>query len=318
MGAANLGAVSKPESWAVLLLAHGTADSIDDIPEFLRNVTGGRGVPPQVVEEVKHRYSLIGHSPMNEITARQGELLALELRVPVYVGMRNWKPLIADVVQKMAADGVRHAVAICLAPQNSRTSVGLYRKAVDGEAGPPFALDFVESWHDHPLLIQAFVQKLRAGWVRACAEAGAKLPVIFTAHSVPERTIAGGDPYESQTRETAALVAAAAGLNREDWGFAFQSQGMSGGAWLGPTVEDTMVSLATQGHTGVFVQPIGFLCDHVEVLYDIDIGFQEFAKKHAMRLWRAESLNESLPLIAALAEIVRIRLGRYPDAGTDR
>src|SRR5215470_12528463 len=121
---------SSISNYAVLLLAHGTADSVDDIPEFLRNVTGGRGVPPQVIEEVKHRYSLIGHSPMNEITARQGELLARELKVPVYVGMRNWKPLIPEVVKKMASDEVTRAVAICLAPQNSRTSVGLYRKAV--------------------------------------------------------------------------------------------------------------------------------------------------------------------------------------------
>ena len=290
---------------AVLLLAHGTADSLDDIPEFLRNVTGGRGVPPQVIEEVKHRYSLIGHSPMNEITARQGELLARELQLRVYVGMRNWKPLIPDVVKKMAADGVRRAVAICLAPQNSRTSVGLYRRAAHGESGPPFALDFVESWHDHPLLIQAFTEKLRAAWVAACADAGAKLPVIFTAHSVPARTIAEGDPYEIQARETAALVAKSAGLQGPDWTFAFQSQGMSGGAWLGPTVEETIVSLKNGGQQGLFVQPIGFLCDHVEVLYDIDIGFKEFAQQRGMRLWRAASLNDSPLLIAALADIAR-------------
>ena len=292
---------------AVLLLAHGTADSVDDIPEFMRHVTGGRPVSQTVIEEVQHRYSLIGHSPMNEITVRQGELLARELNLPVYVGMRNWKPFIPDVVQKIAADGVTHVIAVCLAPQNSRTSVGLYRKAVDGPEGPPFALDFVESWHDHPLLIEAFVEKLRAGRQRASIEAGAKLPVIFTAHSVPERTIAEGDPYEAQTRETTELVAREAELPPEEWKFAFQSQGMSGGTWLGPTVEESILDLKTQGHTGIFVQPIGFLCDHVEVLYDIDIGFQEFAKKHGLRLWRAESLNESPKLIAALAEIVKSR-----------
>jgi protoporphyrin/coproporphyrin ferrochelatase len=262
-------------------------------------------VPLRVVEEVKHRYSLIGHSPMNEITARQGELLARELKVPVYVGMRNWKPLIPDVVKKMASDGVTRAVAICLAPQNSRTSVGLYRKEVEGETGPPFTLNFVESWHDHSLLIQAFTEKLRTGWVAACSEAGTKLPIIFTAHSVPTRTIAEGDPYETQARETAALVAESAGLKETDWTFAFQSQGMSGGAWLGPTVEDTIMGLKNAGHQGVFVQPIGFLCDHVEVLYDIDIGFKEFAQKQGMRLWRAASLNESPLLIAALADIAR-------------
>jgi protoporphyrin/coproporphyrin ferrochelatase len=300
----------KSEADVILLLAHGTADSVEDIPEFLRNVTGGRPVPPQVMEEVKHRYSLIGHSPMNEITARQGELLARELGIPVYVGMRNWNPLIADVVKKMESDGVRSAIAICLAPQNSRTSVGLYRKAVEGENGAPFALDFVQEWHDHPLLIQAFVEKLQTGWVRACGEANSALPIVFTAHSVPERTIAEGDPYEAQTRETAALVAKSAGLQKENWSFAFQSQGMSGGVWLGPTVEETITALKARGHKGLFVQPIGFLCDHVEVLYDIDIGFQEFAEKQGMRLWRAESLNDSPTLIAALADIVRLRLAK--------
>jgi ferrochelatase len=301
-------AATQPSRTAVLLLAHGTADSLDDIPEFLRYVTGGRPVPPQVVEEVRHRYSLIGHSPMNEITARQGELLARELGLPVYVGMRNWKPFIPDVVKAISADGIQRVIAICLAPQNSRTSVGLDRKAVEGDSGPPFALDFVESWHDDPLLAQAFAEKLRAGWEATCREANARIPFIFTAHSVPQRTITEGDPYETQARETAALVAKQAGLQQDDWTFAFQSQGMSGGAWLGPTVEDTILRLKTQGHAGVFVQPIGFLCDHVEVLYDIDIGFREFAGKNGMRLWRAESLNESATLIAALADIVRSRL----------
>jgi len=293
---------------AVLLLAHGTADSVEDIPEFMRHVTGGRPVSQQVIEEVQHRYSLIGHSPMNEITARQGELLARQLGLPVYVGMRNWKPFIPDVVKKIAADGMQRVIGICLAPQNSRTSVGLYRKAVDGPEGPPFALDFVEAWHDHPLLIEAFVEKFKSGRTQASTEAGAKLPVIFTAHSVPERTIAEGDPYEAQARETAELVAREAELQTEEWKFAFQSQGMSGGTWLGPTVEETILEFKAQGHIGIFLQPIGFLCDHVEVLYDIDIGFQQFAKKHDLRLWRAESLNESPKLINALAEIVHGRL----------
>jgi len=296
-----------PHRVAVLLLAHGTADSLDDIPDFLCHVTSGRPVPPQVIEEVRHRYSLIGHSPMNEITAQQGRLLARELRLPVYVGMRNWKPFIPDVVRTMASDGVQRATAICLAPQNSRTSVGLYRKAVEGGAGAPFALDFVDSWHDHPLLIKAFAEKLRAAWTAACRETNATLPIIFTAHSVPQRTIAEGDPYEAQTRETAALVAKACELPEHGWSFAFQSQGMSGGAWLGPTVEDTIKNLKAEGHSAVFIQPIGFLCDHVEVLYDIDIGFQEFARNQGMRLWRAGSLNESPTLIAALADIVRTR-----------
>jgi ferrochelatase len=300
--------LSANERNAVLLLAHGSPDSVDDIPEFLNQITRGRPVPPEVVEEVKHRYGLIGRSPLTELTQRQGELLAEELKLPVYVGMRNWKPFIADTIATMKSDGVGRAVVICLAPQNSRTSVGLYRAALNVEGGVPFAIEFVESWHDHPLLIAAFAEKFRAGWNRACGEMSARVPVIFTAHSVPQRTITEGDPYETQTKETARLVALEAGLAPDDWTFAFQSQGMSDGAWLGPRVEDTILELKEKGHRGVFVQPIGFLCDHVEVLYDIDIGFKEFAEKEDMRLWRAESLNDSGLLTGALADLARSRI----------
>jgi len=173
-------------------------------------------------------------------------------------------------------------------------------------------MDFVDEWHDHPLLVKAFAEKLRAGWEKASAENGTKLPVIFTAHSVPQRTITEGDPYEKQAKETAELVAKEAGLSSDlpsgDWTFAFQSQGMSGGPWMGPTVEDTIRNLKAKGHRGVFLQPIGFLCDHVEVLYDIDIAFKQFAEKEGMRLWRAESLNGSKTLTAALAEVVSSRM----------
>jgi protoporphyrin/coproporphyrin ferrochelatase len=293
---------------AVLLLAHGSPDAIEEIPEFLLQVTGGRALAPQVIEEVEHRYGSIGRSPLTVLTRQQGKLLSDKLGMPVYVGMRNWKPFIRDAMTAMAADGVDRAIVICLAPQNSRTSVGLYRSALSRNGEPPFAVDFVEAWHDHPLLIRAFAEKLTAGWSQACKQAGAPVPVIFTAHSVPQRTISEGDPYEKQTKETASLVAKEVGLKADDWSFAFQSQGMSGGAWLGPTVEDTILGLKAKGHRGMFVQPIGFLCDHVEVLYDIDIGFQQFAKEHDGRLWRADSLNDSPLLTAALAEIVQARL----------
>jgi ferrochelatase len=297
---------------AVLLIAHGSPDSVDQVPDFLLRVTGGRPLPQPVIDEVKHRYGLIGRSPLTELTMKQAELLARELGLPVYVGMRNWKPFIADAVGAMSSDGIEHAVAICLAPQNSRTSVGLYRSALTSNREVPFTVDFVESWHDHPLLIKAFAEKLRAGWDRACREAEKNVPIIFTAHSVPERTIAEGDPYESQAKETASLVAREAALSPEDWTSAFQSQGMSGGAWLGPRVEDTILSLKEKGHRGVFLQPIGFLCDHVEVLYDIDIGFKHFAETQSMCLWRAQSLNDSPLLVAALADITRSRLVESP------
>ena len=295
---------------AVLLLAHGSPDSVDDIPEFLNQITRGRNVPPEVVEEVRRRYGLIGPSPLTALTLRQGELLAEELKLPVYVGMRNWKPFIAETIATMKSDGVGRAMVICLAPQNSRTSVGLYRAALNVEGGVPFAVEFVDSWHDHPLLIAAFAEKFRAGWDRTCSEISERVPVIFTAHSVPQRTITEGYPYEMQTKETARLVALEAGLAPDTWKFAFQSQGMSGGAWLGPTVENTILELKEKGHRGVFVQPIGFLCDHVEILYDIDIALKQFAKKEGMRLWRAESLNDSRLLTAALADVARSRVGK--------
>jgi ferrochelatase len=299
-----------PTRPAVLLLAHGSPDNIAEVPAFLQNISGGRPMPPQVIEEVQHRYSLIGHSPLLEISQAQTASLARELGLPAYLGMRNWKPFVAEAVSRMAADGITHAVAICLAPHNSRTSVGLYRRALLGEEGKPlpFSLDFVESWHDHPLLIEAFAERLRSGMELASREAGAKVRVIFTAHSVPTRTITEGDPYETQTKQTATLVARAARLADTDWTFAFQSQGMSGGAWLGPTVEDTIASLQDQGHSGVLLQPIGFLADHVEVLYDIDIAFQNVAREKKMRLWRTESLNDSPRLARALADLARARL----------
>jgi ferrochelatase len=293
----------------VLLLAHGSPDNVEDVPEFLLQVTGGRPLPATVVDEVKHRYSLIGRSPLTEITLEQGAALQRELQIPVYVGMRNWHPFIADAVRQMTNDGIQRSIVICLAPQNSRTSVGLYRQALEKKGALPFAIDFVESWHDHPLLIRAFAEKLRAGHDRACREMAAKVPVIFTAHSVPQRTITEGDPYEAQAKETAAMVAMEVpSLSIDDWKFAFQSQGMSGGEWLGPSVESTITELKQQGHGGIFIQPIGFLCDHVEVLYDVDIGFKHFADQQRIRLWRAESLNDSPLLVAALADVVRSRI----------
>jgi len=301
---------------AVLLLAHGSPDTPEEVPEFLRNIAG-RELPAPVVEEVKHRYGLIGHSPLTEITLQQAAMVERELErvrpgTRVYVGMRNWKPLIADTVARMSADGISHAVVICLAPQNSQTSVGLYRRAL-GE--PPFSIDFIENWHDHPLLVRAFAEKLRAGWKRACEESGARVPIIFTAHSVPTRTIEAGDPYEQQAKETAEMVAMeVSSLSSGDWTFAFQSQGMSGGTWLGPTVEDTILQMKQQGHAGIFIQPVGFVCDHVEVLYDIDIGFQQFAQKHGMRLWRAESLNDSPIFCSAIADVARSRLEQPGEA----
>jgi ferrochelatase len=304
---------ANPAKTAVLLLAHGSPENPGQVPEFLKYVTGGRPLPPTVVEEIRHRYSLIGFSPLACWTLLQADQLSQALKMPVFVGMRNWKPFIADTVKVIASRGYERVITICLAPQNSRTSVGLYRNAVIGDGNLPFEMDFVEEWHDQPTLAKAFAERLRGAWQKASAENGAKLPIIFTAHSVPERTITAGDPYERQSKETAELVAKEAGLAADDWTFAFQSQGMSGGAgsanpWIGPTVEDTIRNLKVKGHRGVFLHPVGFLCDHVEVLYDIDIFFKQFAEKEGMRLWRAESLNGSRTLTAALVELVSRRM----------
>ena len=301
---------------AVLLLAHGTPETVKQIPEYLSYVTGGRPLPPEVVAEIQRRYALIGHSPLTEITLEQGRLVEAELadggeRARVYVGMRNWSPYIAEVVRQMRADGVEEAAVLCLAPQNSRTSVGLYRRAVETSG---LRIDFTEGWAQHPLLIDAFAERLRPAWTKLSAEAGAPVPVLFTAHSVPTRTIQASegqpaDPYADETRRTAELVAARV-PEIQQWFFAFQSQGASGGPWLGPTVEETLQSIAASGAKTVLLQPIGFLCDHVEILYDVDIFFRDVARKLNLRLERPESLNASLPLAKAIADLARLGLTR--------
>jgi ferrochelatase len=322
--------VAERDKSAVLLLAHGTPKTLDDIPTYLRNVVSGRPMPDSVVEEIRHRYSLIGRSPLTEITMQQGRLLAESIGLPVYIGMRNWKPYIADVVKQMRGDGVTNAAVICLAPQNSRTSVGLYRRAVFAEAGDAIRIDFVEGWADHPLLAKAFADRLIPLRKKLTAETGAEVPVLFTAHSVPLRTVqapsntpgerekglwpalnpASPDPYAEDAKTTAKLVAEQAGIRDSQWFFAFQSQGQSGGPWIGPTVEDFLTALSQQGHKVVIIHPIGFLCDHVEILYDIDIAFREFSAGLGMRLERTESLNDSPILTEALADLSRESLAR--------
>ena len=327
--------MSSVERTAILLLAHGTPDALDEIPEYLRNVTSGRALPQSAIDEITHRYSLIGKSPLTDITMAQARLLARHIGLPVYVGMRNWKPYIASVVRQMRENGIGTVAAICLAPQNSRTSVGLYRRAVLAEAGHDLAVDFTDAWADHPLLIEAFADRLRAKYRALTTELGRAVPVLFTAHSVPCRTIQSAspatdpqttatqgspDPYAIEAKRTATLVAAqlvSEGLRDTDWFFAFQSQGISGGPWIGPTVEDTLTALKQAGHTAVIVHPIGFLCDHVEILYDIDIGFREFGQRIGLRVERPESLNESSALTRALADLAQNALARLMARSVD-
>ncbi len=314
---------------AVLLLAHGTPETIEQIPEYLRNVVSGRPLPQAVIEEIQHRYAQIGHSPLTEITFAQAKLVEKELAaaghaVPVYVGMRNWRPYIPEVVRQMRADGIEEAAVICMAPQNSRTSVGLYRRAVEAEAAD-LRIDFTSGWAQHPLLADAFAERLRPALAKLTKEAGEPVPVLFTAHSVPKRTVEapaagadsgkrlwpgqGADPYADEARHTAELVAARV-PEIPRWSFAFQSQGASGGPWLGPSVEETLDQFASEGVKALILQPIGFLCDHVEVLFDVDILFREYAIKLGVKLGRPESLNTSITLGKAIADLARGGLGR--------
>lgn len=319
---------------AVLLLAHGTPETVEQIPEYLRNVVSGRPLPQAVIEEIQHRYALIGRSPLTEITMEQGRLVETKLAadgfpVPVYVGMRNWRPYIPDVVRKMRADGVEEAAVLCMAPQNSRTSVGLYRRAVEAEAAG-LRIDFTAAWAQHPLLAEAFAERLRPVLARLSAETGAAVPVLFTAHSVPCRTIQtptgneggvrlwpgeGADPYAEEAKHTAAMVAERV-PEIPKWWFAFQSQGASGGPWIGPTVESTLEAIAASGEKTIVLQPIGFLCDHVEILYDVDHLFREYAVQLGVRLERPESLNGSVTLARAVADLAERGLKRL--RGTER
>ena len=329
-------ASTEPNHQAVLLLAHGTPDTLGEMDEYLTLVTGGRKLPHHVVEELQERYAEIGlrdqPSPegphLTKWTLLQGRLLAEAIGAPVYVGMRNWKPFIADVVAGMKAAGVNRIKAICLAPQNSRTSVGLYRRAVEKAAGVDLAIDFLAGWAEHPMLALAFAEAMRPA-LDAARATGARTAVLFTAHSVPCRTVQASvkpvehhgmvlatepDTYNSECKLTAKRIAAELGtggsladpapLEEGDWFFCFQSQGLSGGPWIGPSVEDTLAALKDEGYQHVVLQPVGFLCDHVEILYDIDIAFQATAKELGITISRAQSLNDSPTLIAALKDLV--------------
>lgn len=291
-------------------MAHGAPDRLGDIPQFLLNVRAGRGLPERAVQEIIHRYASIGgSSPLLRVTRQQAESLAKVLGLPVYVGMRNWKPYIEEAVRKLAEGGAGHVVALCLAPHNSRTSIELYRshlsQAVD-KVAPHLQVEFVENWHDSGDLISAFREKISAALAAAELESGRLVPVVFTAHSVPVRTITEGDPYESQVHETAQLLAQSIGL--KEYRVAFQSQGMTSEPWVGPTVESLIDEFAEQGLRYVVLAPIGFVSDHVEVLYDIDVAFRKYGQERGISIVRSDSLNASPLLIRCLASIVLNRI----------
>ena len=288
-------------SQAVLLLAHGAPERIEDVPEYLGYVRAGRPTPPPLIKEITERYAAIGGgSPMLARTREQAAALQSVLGMPVYFGMRNWHPFLKDTLQQMQADGVERIIAVCLAPQYSKLSVGFYFRRVQEakvELGLQAEIVWTKSFHAHPLLIEAFAEKI------APIAAGRK--VLFTAHSLPEKILEAGDVYDSESRATAAAVAAYMGL--PDWEFAYQSQGATDDKWLGPTVE-SCIDRYPAGD--LVIAPIGFVSDHVEVLYDVEIGFRQYAKARGIELYRMESLNDSSKFIAALADVVRMKVAQ--------
>jgi ferrochelatase len=287
---------------AVLLLAHGAPERIEDVPAYLQFVRGGRPTPPQIVEEVSQRYAEIGgSSPLLARTREQARALQARLDVPVYFGMRNWHPFIKETMAEIQAAGIERIVAMCLAPQYSKASVGFYfRRTQEAkqELGVQAEIVWTKSFHDSPLLIEAFRERLAP-----LLPAG---KVLFTAHSLPERVLERADPYDAEAKATAAAVAARAGLAA--WDFAYQSQGFTEEKWLGPTVESRLDQYAAERVRDLVLAPIGFVSDHVEILYDVDVLFRNYARDRGIALRRPESLNDSPAFAAALAEVAKQKL----------
>ncbi len=312
----------------VLLMAYGGPNSLDEVEPYLLDVRNGRPPSPALVAEVRERYRLIGgRSPLLDLTRQQAAALEQVLNTEMlrraqhdnschsepsegphfrtYVGMRHWHPYIKETLAQMAAEGIRRLVAIPMAPHYSRLSVGAYiRKAEEARAalGVPLEVRYVESWNDEPLYIQALAEKVIQALRRFPAEVRGQVPIVFTAHSLPQRILAEGDPYQEELMETVAGVVQHLGL--VNWRLAYQSAGASPEPWLGPDVAAVLDGLAAVGHRYVLIAPIGFVCDHVEILYDIDILYRQQAEKLGMQLERTESLNTSPLFIQALANLV--------------
>ena len=287
----------------VLLMAHGTPSSMDEMPEYLRLVRGGRPASPELVAEMRHNYEAIGgRSPLTDLTMRQADALRTRLgnEVPVAVGMRNWKPFLADAIEGLRASGVSRVIAIPLAPQFSTLSVGKYYGAASAGLSTGMELVRVDPYHAHPLLLRAFAERVQA------AHPATDDLVVFTAHSLPKRVIDEGDPYAEQVMATARGVAALAGIDRFER--AYQSAGRTPEPWIGPDIGQLVRERAVAGVTRFLVVPVGFVCDHTEVLFDIDVQAKAAAEASGASLRRTESLNSSPTFIAMLEDLVRIHL----------
>ncbi|HSJ94750.1 MAG TPA: ferrochelatase [Gaiellaceae bacterium] len=283
---------------AVVAMAYGSPDRPEDVPAYFADVRGGRPVSQERIDELVERYRRIGFSPLNEVTERQRAALERELGLPVHVGMKHWRPWIADAVEQALAGGAEELVGLVLAPHYSRISIGGYRDRLERALAGRAALRFIESWHAH----EPFVEVI-AGRVR-----GTDAHVVFSAHSLPERIIAEGDPYRDELLTTARLAAERAGIPDERWSFAFQSESPTGEPWLGPDILDHLAALAASGVGKVLVAPIGFVADHLEILWDIDVEARERAAALGIELDRIESMNDDPAFISALADLVRKEL----------
>jgi ferrochelatase len=278
---------------AVVLMAYGSPTSPEDIPAYFADIRGGRPVRPEAVAELVERYRRIGgSSPLNEITERQRAALEHELGAPVYVGMRHWTPRIAEAADRALGEGAQRIVGLVLAPHYSSISIGGYRDRLAEAVGDRAELVMIESWHDHRPLLDILAGRIR----------GTDAHVVFTAHSLPERILAEGDPYKDQLLETSRLVAERAEV--ETWSFAFQSASPTGEPWLGPDILEELECLHADGVRKVLVAPVGFVSDHLEILWDIDVEAREKAAELGLELDRIESLNDAPEFARALAMLV--------------
>lgn len=300
----------------ILVMAYGGPSSLDEIPGYLADIRGGRPTTPAVLEEITHNYRQIGgKSPLLGLTRRQMEAIAGHYdpeKFRFYLGMRHWSPWIEETVREMLADGIERAVSVVMAPHYSKLSVAKYHeKIAAGLEMHRGEIDFahVESYHRAPGLIGALADRVREGLARWPEAERERVHVVFSAHSLPVRILKMGDPYDDQVRETARLVAARAGLAEGNWSWTYQSAGRSPEPWLGPQIEDYLPKLAERGVRDVVSVPVGFVCDHVEILYDIDVKAQAVAREHGMRLERPPALNDDPQFIAAVADAIREKLG---------
>ena len=283
---------------AVVLMAYGSPSREEDMRPYLEDIRGGRPVSDEAVEELTERYRRIGgRSPLDESTEAQRAALERELGAPVFVGMKHWQPRIAEAVDRALAAGADTIVGIVLAPHYSRLSIAGYRERLEEALGDRAELRFVDSWHTHGPYLDVLADRVR----------GEQGHVVFTAHSLPARILDEGDPYQEQLLETSRLVADRAGLDQ--WSFAYQSESPTGEPWLGPDILDELGRLHASGVRRVLVCPIGFVSDHLEILWDIDVEARERAAELGLDLDRIESLNDDSAFIRGLAELCREVVG---------